>query len=405
MTRDDPLFRAVGQIHCRLTRYALRQVDAYLCAAGRLMDVQLLTGLAWRRIEKARRHGWHLAAHALRGELSTAVRSFQTEVGRFLSAENTQAREATPPPTLGSIVEELAQLRAEFEHVEIRTKQRSTSATASMVVVAHTQQIVLEGVALGPFAIELHVTRLDKGIDSDCFNCVALDPNPASSNEDVTHPHVQSNSLCVGDASAAITQALRQGRINDAFCLVRSVLHTYNPHSPYVTLDAWSGSPCPDCGRSVGSESLYYCESCGNDYCDDCIGSCDLCDQSACSGCLERDPVSRQRCCPGCRHTCDHCHRVVDADSFNEETGLCPECAPEPEEPEEQQQEEDDDNDVSELQLQPLTSETIDHEQPQPGSEPQPIPERDLDPELEPDLQFILDLIPIAVVPFEPAAA
>lgn len=404
MTRDDPLFRAAGQIHRRLTRYASRQVDPYLSAASRLMDVQLLTGLACRRIEKARRHGWHLAAHALRAELSTAVRSLQTEVGRFLAAENTQGNQTTSPPALGSIVEELAQLRAEFEHVEIRTKDRTAGAAASgtadtgMVIVARTESIVLEGVALGPFAIELHVTRLDERTDADCFNCVALDPNPASTNEDVTHPHVQSNSLCAGDASAAITQALRQGRINDAFCLVRSVLQTYNPHSPYVALDAWSGSPCPDCGRSVGSESLYYCEACGNDYCDDCIGTCDLCDQSACSGCLERDPVSRQRCCPGCRHTCDHCHRVVDADSFDEATGLCPECAPEPAEQEEQQ--EDDDNDVSEPQPQPLTSENHEHEQPQPGSEPQPDP----DPEFEPDLQFILDLIPIAV-PFEPATA
>jgi hypothetical protein len=366
------------------------------------MDVQLLTGLACRRIEQARRHGWYLAAHALRADLSTAVRSLQTEVGRFLAAESTQGNQTTSPPALSSIVEELAQLRAEFEHVEIRTKHHSagaaaasaTAATAGMVVVARTEPIALEGVALGPFAIELHVNRLDERTDADCFDCVALDPNPASSNEDVTHPHVQSNSLCAGDASAAITQALRQGRINDAFCLVRSVLQTYNPHSPYVALDAWSGSPCPDCGRSVGSESLYYCESCGNDYCDDCIGTCDLCDQSACSGCLERDPVSRQRCCPGCRHTCDQCHRVVDADSFDEATGLCPECAPEPDE-----QQEEDETDVTESQPQPLNSENNDHEQPQPGSEPQPNP----DPELQPDLQFVLDLMP--TLPFEPATS
>src|SRR3954464_14408502 len=125
MTRDDPLFRAAGQIHRRFTRYAQRQVDAYLCAASRLVDVQLLTGLAWRRIEKARRHGWHLAAHALRGELLAAARSLQTEVSRFLNVEDTQARETTPPPTIGSIVEELAQLRAEFEHVEIRVNHCS----------------------------------------------------------------------------------------------------------------------------------------------------------------------------------------------------------------------------------------------------------------------------------------
>ena len=82
---------------------------------------------------------------------------------------------------------------------------------------------------------------------------------------------------------------------------------------------------------------------------------------------------------------------VVDADSFDEETGLCPECAPEPEEPEQQQEE---DEDITDPQLQHFTSENIDHEHPQPGSEPQP------DPELEPQPTAI----PIAL-PFEPAAA
>lgn len=372
MTPDDPLFRAAGQVRRLLARYADRQPDEFARAAGRLADAQLVVGLAHRRIEKARRHGWHLAAQALRAELTTAVRALQGQIGCFLAvstAGETGGRRGEPEsPTVRTVVDELRQLREEFDHVEVKPDKA--------VICARTDRVVLEDVDLGPFEVVLDVKRLGERVDAGCFDCVALDPNPASSSEDTTHPHVQSNSLCAGDAAAPISQALRQGRIFDAFCLVRSVLQTYNSHSPYVALDDWSGNPCPDCGRSVGSDGFYYCEACGGDFCDDCVGRCDLCEESACDGCLERDPVSRQRCCPACRHTCDQCHRTVDADSFDAAAELCPECARavEPED------EEDDDQTVEGVEPEsdpdPLTTETDDHEQPQPLAEPQP----DLEP-------------------------
>jgi hypothetical protein len=322
MTRDDPLFRAAGQIRRLLARYADRQPDEFARAAGRLADAQLVVGLAHRRIEKAGRHGWHLAAHALRAELTTAARTLQAQIGCFLAvtaaADAAGGRESDSPTVL-AIVDELRQLREEFDHVAIKPDKA--------LILARTDRVVLDDVDLGPFEIVLELKRLGERVDAGCFDCVALDPNPASSSEDTTHPHVQSNSLCAGDAAAPISQALRQGRVFDAFCLVRSVLQTYNPHSPYVALDDWAGNPCPDCGRSVDADGLWYCEACGSDYCDECINRCDLCEGSACDGCLERDPVSRQRCCPACRHTCDRCHRTVDADSFDATADLCPECA------------------------------------------------------------------------------
>jgi hypothetical protein len=364
MTRDDPLFRAAGQICGSLARHANRQFDSVGLAASRLMDVPVPVGVAWRRIEKARRRGWLLAATALRGELVAAARSLQAEVNRFiaatvntadLAAVNGHATSYTQSPTLRSIVEELRQLREEFDTVEILPDKS--------LVVATTDRIDLEEVDLGPFAIELHVKRLGEQLDSGCFDCVATDPNPAATNRETTHPHVQSKSLCAGDATAAITQALRQGRINDAFCLVRSVLQTYNPQSPYVALDSWSGNPCPDCGRSVSEGDLYYCEACGNDYCDECIDRCDVCEESTCGSCLERDPVSRRDCCPSCRRVCDHCDRTVDADAFDEESSLCPQCRPDPEEEREGEEQE---------QPQPLNTESDDHEQSQPRPEPVP---------------------------------
>jgi hypothetical protein len=193
-------------------------------------------------------------------------------------------------------------------------------------IVARTPAIELEDVYLGPFAIELHVDRLAGSPASHCFDIVALEPNPASCNESVTHPHVQDKALCAGDAAVPISQALKQGRIADGFCLVRSVLQTYNPASPSVALDSWSGQYCHDCDCPIDEDDARFCDHCDNRFCDGCMAGCDLCERSCCRGCIDHDPVSDRRCCPACCHRCSECDRVVDADSFNSETELCPEC-------------------------------------------------------------------------------
>jgi len=332
MKRQDALFRSAIQIHRLLSRYAQRQCDPFNQAAAQLMNAQVLVGLAWRRIEKAKRHDLHLTAQAIRPTLLTAVHALQAEVGRFLG-QNAQVRRESTSPSLFTVIEELTQLQDEFEHVEILPEKG--------LIVAHTEPIELDEVMLGPFAIKLHVRRLENRTDSGCFDCTALDPNPAASNESVTHPHVQSSALCAGDATAAISHALKQGRINDAFCLIRSVLQTYNPHSPYVALDSWCGSPCPDCGCSVSDGDLCMCQACESSFCYECMSTCDICDQSICDDCLERDSVTRRRCCSGCRHTCDQCQRTVESGRFDPDTELCEDCAAETSEENEETEEKD----------------------------------------------------------------
>ena len=194
------------------------------------------------------------------------------------------------------------------------------------LIVGHTEPIELEGLQLGPFAIEFHIDLLASRLDSSCFKIVALDPNPAAVNSEVTHPHVQSNGLCAGDATMPIAQALKQGRLVDAFTLVRSVLSNYNPSSPYVSIDDWDGVRCHDCDEIAGRDDLSYCEHCDHDYCGDCMSYCSFCNESSCLSCLEDDPVSGKSCCSGCRHTCGKCGSVVDPDRFVEETDMCPEC-------------------------------------------------------------------------------
>jgi len=172
------------------------------------------------------------------------------------------------------------------------------------------------------------------------FEVIALDPNPPDCADDVTHPHVRNGELCAGDATVPISQALESGRLADAFLAIRAVLETYNESSPYVALSEWNGRPCDDCGASVDSDDAYSCEECNQLCCGECISRYEICDSSFCQRCLAEDPQSGRMCCRSCRHRCGQCSRIVDAESFVDETGLCPECHEEHIQPQENDHEE-----------------------------------------------------------------
>jgi hypothetical protein len=217
------LLCAARQLQARLEPPVRASSDSLAEPVHQLLIRQDLLQRRWRLLGQAERRRWSLSAGRLRDALSRDaghIRERAAELSQqFVSHES--SRTADPPGTLlRTLLEELRQLNDEFECVEFHLKQR--------VIAARTAPIALERVALGPFRIELHVLRLDRHADSSAFRCVAIDPNPAASNDDVTHPHVKAEGLCAGEATLPIGLALRQGRVCDAFCLVRSVLSTYN---------------------------------------------------------------------------------------------------------------------------------------------------------------------------------
>jgi hypothetical protein len=329
MNRRDPLVRAAARIIAAFERGGGSTDPRLLGAPSQRVSDLLEAARLAERLDRLRRRaldrGWTLAAALVWSDVLREVRSAQRLAGEVLAraagepmlAELPWAA-APAPPSLRSLVEELRQSQEEFDDVAFDLKAGR--------VVATTKPIELEDVPLGRFAIELHLTRLRDRRDSSCFDCVALTPNPASGNDSVTHPHVQDRQLCAGDASAPISAALQQGRICDAFCLVRSVLQTYNPASPYVALDSWDGVSCGDCGCSTSRENTSGCEHCDQDYCDECMSCCEACDASCCRGCLDRDRESDAHLCPSCRTTCEDCGRVVNSDDVDGSSGLCPQC-------------------------------------------------------------------------------
>lgn len=281
-------------------------------------------------LDKARRHGLSLVLPPLRGELLRRVRALQDAVHQV---RQQLERPRFALPELADWMAELRQLEAEFVGLRVDWTEKVLTVT--------TESITLEEVALGPFDIRLSWAHFGRRSPIEWFDVVAQHPNPAAADDRVTHPHVKGRRLCAGDATAPLQQALEQGRLADACCLVRSVLEQYNSGSPHVPLDEWDGTPCRDCGRSVAEDDRSYYEACSSDYCDDCTGSCTacgitrcrgcltvcaVCDETCCGRCLNACAHSGRDCCPDCLRACAACGAAVARDELAPETDLCPTC-------------------------------------------------------------------------------
>ena len=287
------------------------------------------------QIALATRYNLAFVLPRLTQEMTARLDNLARLVGQ-LRDESSPVRESRPD--LAEWIGEVRQLEAEFGAIEIRWSER--------ILRVVTEPIVLNEVPLGPFAIEFGWSPTLGFRGSRSFDVIALEPNSASGRDEVVHPHVEGRRLCSGDASEPLDQALDSGRLVDAFLLVRSVLTTYNPNSPYVALDEWHGCHCSDCGRRSDRHECSSCEGCDSQLCDECACSCTRCSATHCSDCLEpcaacgdshcsaclTQTESNRAVCPDCRTRCPGCQAVLATDERNADTGLCAGCseAPEP---------------------------------------------------------------------------
>ncbi len=212
-----------------------------------------------------------------------------------------------PVPSLREVYEDLGAIEEEFPAVEFDASNQR--------LIVETEPIVLQGLYLGPFAIDLRIDQLGRDDPGAAFAVQARDPQPAGSDPGVTHPHVSGERLCCGEAIPALRQCFRAGRLLDGLLMIRSVLNTYNPDSAYVQIDQWEGRPCYDCATNLPEESLIFCEHCRQEYCEDCVSVCNVCCEAYCLSCCGRCEDCDQSICPSCRVVCDDCGE-----------GRCPDC-------------------------------------------------------------------------------
>jgi len=297
-TRKEPLTRLAYRIAESAAHHRSKHLAEAVRASGRtLTDHWDTVQRQQERAAKAIDRGWLLAARRVlsdgrfdREAWSPVWETYCQAVDRLLSDRHAGLSSS-------ELHTELQDLSEEFEH--LGWDRRWLWVTI--------ESIVLEEVYLGRFQIKLRLDRIGSPNADDDFDVVALDPNPAGGDSEVTHPHVSGGRLCQGEATGPIRLALEQGRLMDFFQLVHSVLRTYNPESPFVRLDAWDGVRCSECGANVSQEETSYCEACGDDYCHECSSYCRNCDQTHCVACLVECRGCGESFCGGCLSACEGC--------------------------------------------------------------------------------------------------
>src|ERR1022692_4723401 len=109
-------------------------------------------------IEKARSHGWQLAANQQQDQFCAVLRTLAQ------SLESMQEKMLLPPqpiPSLKDLLDELNNLDKEFDDVVFEKNPYFD---------VRTEPIRLEETELGRFAIRWHWPRMANGVHSDCFD-------------------------------------------------------------------------------------------------------------------------------------------------------------------------------------------------------------------------------------------
>jgi len=257
---------------------------------------------------------WFRAAEKIKTRVNRNLSDFSYKLQQF---KNLADSDETKLPKPAVIFADLMQIEDEFGELNFDLKAKTVSIT--------TDPIALDDISFGSFEIRLSINEMSKLYTDSPYKVIALEPNPAGSDSCVTHPHVSSEKVCEGDGHVAIRKAIEQGRLCDFFTMVINILQTYNPDSPYMSLDSWEGISCYDCGYTVSDDECYYCEDCERDYCSQCSTYCRFCDTTICLGCSFECPDCEQPVCNGCTVTCTECEGTICKDCVNE-NGICKQC-------------------------------------------------------------------------------
>jgi len=158
------------------------------------------------------------------------------------------------------------------------------------------------------------------------------------------HPHVNSNGeICWNGHDDFAKACHHAGDFLALRDLIGNLLGTYNPSSPYITLEDWEnglGNSCEDCGERYSEDDLIYVEYSGGSLCPDCRYYCERCDQYVHYRDYECNPDNNWEMCNecaeehiGCCTKCDERFRNADlhvveivSEEEKEVIHLCEDC-------------------------------------------------------------------------------
>ena len=148
-------------------------------------------------------HGWFSATDQCCSRTSRLLNDISYSISQIQQLTDIPRKDM---PKLSMLVEELDQVQQEFGSIDFDKAENTLSVV--------TDPITLEDVSLGPFRIQLELDELSELYKDRPYRVIALNPNPAATDEEVTHPHVSGEKLCEGDGCVAIRSALEQGRLS-----------------------------------------------------------------------------------------------------------------------------------------------------------------------------------------------
>lgn len=209
--------------------------------------------------------------------------------------------------SLKEAIEEITVISETWDRVEL--KKSVLSVLIKNVVLNDENQEV----ELGAFWIRFN-------LDYPLGKIIIQSSDQIKSSSGYVHPHIQKNNetLCMGDGNSLATEALCQGRLEDYFLIIETVLKTYNSESSYVELSEWYNPNhddeffCEQCDEWRSNDINYYCEECETNYCDGCsdsvsIGCCIECGEWRCSDCSITCSDCEEKFCNNCCGSCANC--------------------------------------------------------------------------------------------------
>jgi len=311
---------------CELKQQRLRQIqNRFKDFENRCLDAIKDSHMYYEAVAR----NWSGSAERIRTRARRNLNDFPHYLQRFKEFINIDEPKL---PKLSDIFAELSQIDQELGEYQFDLKGQTISVI--------TDSITLDDIPFGSFEIKLSIDRISRFYTEVPYRVIALEPNPAGSDSSVTHPHVSSEILCEGDGHVSIKRSLEQGRFCDFFTMIASILQTYNPNSPYISLDDWEGMSCYDCGYTVSSDESYYCEYCEREYCTQCSTYCQKCDTTICLGCAYQCPSCEEPVCQRCTAKCKECEDIFCEDCLTEQD-LCNDCEEQRKEPENEEQEDE----------------------------------------------------------------
>ena len=329
MKKQKKLIRLANMILeavCKLKNQHLRQIQSNLeDFCKKYGEASKDSHLFYAAVER----NWTGSAEKIRARIGRNLNDFSYHLQRFKETINADRGKQ---PKLSDIFAELNQIARDIGELQFDLKEKTISVI--------TDPISLDDISFGSFEIKLNISEIRKLYTESPYSVIALEPNPAGSDSNVTHPHVSSEKLCEGDGHTAIRRSLEDGRLCDFFTMIVNILQTYNPDSPYVSLDDWEGISCYDCGYTVAGDDCYYCEYCERDYCSQCSTYCQMCDTTICLGCAYECPSCNEPVCKSCTAACKECEETFCKDCLTEE-GLCQSCEENRKEKQDEEQKEE----------------------------------------------------------------